>query len=81
MLGLIAAGLVGAVGYTVHKINKDSVRKSNSCMVAKYFESQIDKGFPDAGKSFNIRDCDLSEVIKIMAEDGYNFFDYCEIRF
>lgn len=64
MLGLIAAGVAG---YVVHK-----ARKSNSYTVAKALESAIDEG-----RDIRIKgNFDQNEVVKIMAEDGYNLFDY-----
>lgn len=78
MLGLIAAGLAGAVGYAIHRVNKESeqIVRSNNGIVAKYLENQIDKGFPNGNKIHISGSFDFDEVAMLMAKDGYNLFDY-----
>lgn len=68
MLGtMIVAGLIGAIGYTAHK-----TKMSNSYTVAKILESAI-----DSGEGINVKGYfNLNEVAKVMAEDGYNLYDY-----
>lgn len=67
MLGLIGLGLAAAAGYGLH--NK---KVSNSYMVAKYLEHCIDNEEPCKVRGF----FDKAEVANIMADDGYNLFDY-----
>lgn len=68
MLGLISAGLIGVVGYKLY-----SQKKSNNYTVAKLIESAINRG----ERNFEISGYfDKGEVARIMAEDGYNLFDY-----
>ena len=69
MLGLIAGLAMG--GYALH--NK---RKSNSYTVAKMIENAIDNDeIPTIRGFFSV-----NEVIRIMAEDGYDFFEYYQIN-
>lgn len=70
MLGLISVGLLGTAGYALHR-----KKNSNSYTVAKIIESAINRG----EKNFEIEGYfDENEVARIMAEDGYNLFDYID---
>lgn len=69
MFGIIAG--LGLVGYALH--NK---KKTNNYQIAKYIEHSIDIGKPFYGEIEGFYS--KEEVIRIMAEDGYNYYKYYE---